>query len=125
MSRRRRSPRPHKVRTKHPRFNVSQYMRGKGVVFESQYKKYSHLVRIDKLEEAKITADRLLDEFKSAKQNAKKLRIIRITMLARDKALHASNNPSLTPNERKEAKDIAFTYDRLVKQLSRLYGQDS
>lgn len=124
MSPKRRSPKPHVVNTKDPRYNVEKYRRGGSIFFESKFDKYSDMVRIDRVDEARISADRLMDEFTDAKQMAKKRRIINIANLASNRARAISQRKDVSPEERKQSREIAQIYRRTQERLSRQYERD-
>jgi len=107
MGKKRRSPKPHRVRTKDPRYNINGYNRGKSIFFESKYRKYSEMIRIDTLSTAKDSIKRVLDEFESAKQPTKMRRLISEANCASNRAMIASKNPRNSPEERKESAEVA------------------
>ena len=80
------------------------------MVFDSRWAKYSEMVRIDSVKEAKISADRLLKEYNRSKQSKKKGRIIEITIKAGKHSLARSKDKSLSEADRKQAKNVAYVY---------------
>jgi len=122
--RRRRSPKPHRVTTKDPRYNIDGYRRGKSIFFESKYDKYSQMVRIDTLEEAKISIRRLEDEYDGAKQMKKKVRLIQVANRAANIAGVGAKNRNYSERERREMAQVSKMYRNLQKSLSSKYARE-
>jgi len=122
MTGKRRSARPHRVKTTHPRYAGDGYNRGGGsIFFESKMQKYSEMVRIDTVEEAQISAERLQDEFDKAKQMAKKRRLIQVANLASNRATVMSKNKKLSTAERRDAVKMARIYRKVQVGFSKSY----
>jgi len=117
----RRSPRPHRVNTKDPRYSGSGYNRG-GLAYESKYQKYSEMVRIDTVEEAGISSERLWGEFESSKQTVKKDRLLEETLRAGQEALVRSKDSKIPVAERVQYRKIAQIYSILWNKMRRNWG---
>lgn len=118
----RRSPRPHIVHTKDPRFHSPQYQRGKGLFNpDVKWKKYAEIIRIDKLDEAKLSIERLEEEFDESKHRPKKLRIINSMNEAASRAEVGGRNHNFSEEERREMRDVAAVYSGAVTRLRAKY----
>ncbi len=121
MAAKRRSPRPHLVRTRHPKFHVPEYGRGKTIYYDSKWKKYSEMVRIDLIAEAQESIRRLENEFDKSRQLEKMRRLIGVANRAANMAAIASKNERLSQEERVESAKIAGMYRVAQVSLSRKY----
>jgi len=90
------------------------------VGFNTKYQKYSEMVRVDSVEEAKISIDRLIEEFKNSKQMVKKDRILNITEKAGMKALRLSEDVSRSVKDRQISRKIAQLYNYAWMDMFRL-----
>ena len=117
----RRSPKPHLVRGRHPRFNQPQWNRGGSISFESQYQKYSEMIRIDTVENAKESIRRIHVEFESAKRPSKMRRLISQAVLAGNRGMISAKNPRNSRRERAESAEVGMLYEKAHKTMSRKY----
>jgi len=118
---RRRSPKPHIVHGRHPRFNQPQWNRGGSIYFESKYQKYSEMIRIDTVENAKESIKQIHNEFESAKRPSKMRRLISQAVLAGNRAMVASKNPRNSQRERTESAGVEKLYRAAHKKMSNKY----
>jgi len=124
MSLRRRSPRQHVVHVKNPRFHRTEYKRGRGLFNpEVKWKKYAEIIRIDTVDEARLSVEILEDEFDESKHRPKKLRIINSMNEAARRAEVGSRNPNFSERERKEMADVAAVYSGSVDRLRAKYKE--
>jgi hypothetical protein len=122
LPKKRRSPQKHTVHTRHPRYTRSQYERGQDTIFfPAKYEKYADIVKHDTPENARHSVQQLELEFDMAKQRDKKLRIIRVTSLAKNRAKVMSKNKRLSKKEREEARHIEAIYAISLRYMKDTY----
>jgi len=121
MARKRRSPRKHTVHTKHPRYKVPQYLRGKTLFTPAKYKKYSEIVSFENPNEARKSALKLEKEFRRAKTRKKKLRILSVLRLSANRAKATLNRKNLSKKEQSEFHQIWTIYNSTYNLLRKDY----
>ena len=87
------------------------------VFFPAESKKYSEIIRIDTPEAARLSVKQLMDEFEKAKTRNKKRRIKRYAVLAATRARIISQNPKVSPSQRREAAEVAEIYKRAYERM--------
>ena len=120
MPKKRRTPRRHTVHPSHSRYNVNQYPRGT-LFAPPKYKKYAQLVSFENPEQAKHSAQGLELEYDTATTKAKRLRIIRVTSLAMNRAQASSKRKALSAKERQQLRHIAATYGVALRYMKDSY----
>jgi hypothetical protein len=116
----RRSPRKHNVHPRDPRYNVNQYQRGT-IYFPPKYQKYSEIVSLKDPIQARSSAQGLELEYDTAQKRDKKLRVIRVTSLAKNRAKVMSKNKRLSLMERKKARHIEAIYGISLRYMKDSY----
>lgn len=88
-----------------------------------KYKKYEKIVKLTSVEDAKESAKELLHEFKSAETKAKKLRVLRATQLAANRAevMTKRKKRPLKSSTKREKKKIAAIYERATEKMEKEY----
>ena len=93
---------------------------------EPRYQKYADIVDFKDPKSARSSVKKLNDEFNDAKTHEKRVRIIRVTNLASNRAKASSLRKNLSPDEKKEFEQIAKIYRKAQKDLSiKLEKKDS
>lgn len=77
---------------------------------DPRYKKYAQMVKLDTEDNAKQATEDLMNAFWRAKTRATKIRILRVTVLAMNRANAMRKRRNLTSKERKELRKIAEWY---------------
>ena len=90
---------------------------GGTVFFPPKSPKYSEIVRIDTPEAARLSVKQLKEEFDKAETREKKRRIKRYTVLAYTRSRIISENPRVSPGQRREAAEVAAIYKRAYEGM--------
>lgn len=105
---------------------VKTYTRGgkqtkKAVFTDPKYQKYSDMVELDEIENAKISANKLEKEFEDAKTKDKKLRVARVTQFSAVRARAMSRNPNISKDDKKELQIISRLYGKKAVKMWKQY----
>ncbi|MCW1309123.1 MAG: hypothetical protein QXP04_00345 [Candidatus Nanoarchaeia archaeon] len=93
--------------------------RNRGTIFFApKYKIAAERISLRSPEEARASAEWLLDEFSNAKTLEKKRRIKKFAVLAHNRAKVMAENERLSPKEREEALKIANIYKRAYSLMN-------
>jgi len=92
-------------------------LRSGTVFFPAKSKKYSEIVRIDTPEAARQSVRLLKEEFEKAETRDKKRRIKRYLVLASVRARIISQNPRVSPSQRREAREVSEIYRRAYEEM--------
>jgi hypothetical protein len=82
----------------------------KTMFFSAKSPKYAEIVSLKSPEKAKVSAKKLLAEFRKSKTRDKRRRVKRVTVLASNRAQASSKRKKLSPNERRQFWHIAEIY---------------
>lgn len=88
---------------------------------QPKYKRYSDIVRIDTIPNARKSAALLTHEYREAQNNTKKLRIIRVIVYTLNRINAILKRKTLSGDERYEFKRIYIIYNDLLIRIKR-YG---
>jgi len=87
------------------------------IFFPPKSEYYAEIVKLDTPANALLSANRLLDEFGSAKTASKKRMVKRVTVLAANRAKVMAGNARLSLGERREAREIQRIYKNAYEQM--------
>lgn len=77
-----------------------------------KYDKYSRIVKITSVKDAKESYKQLKKEYLNAKTGDKKDRIMRVMSLATNRARALAKSPKISPDVKKRLIDVAKIYER-------------
>jgi hypothetical protein len=92
-------------------------MAKKTLFFPSKYKKYSEIVRLDSELAAEDSVRKLKEEFNEAKTREKEIRIMRVTVLAANRAAAMAKNPNISEGEKRELKAVSRIYAKAADTM--------
>jgi hypothetical protein len=95
--------------------------RDKTMFFKPKSEKYADIVKIDKPSNALHSCEELKKEYNKAKTRDKKLKIIRVTNLAANRAWAIREKRNISSDKRKELTAVAEIYDKMAENLSMKY----
>ena len=82
-----------------------------------KHKKYAEMISFKNSTQARISARKLRKEFREAKRKDKKIRIVRATQYASNRAKTITKKKNLNIDERKQFKEIGKIYDTTAKSM--------
>lgn len=94
----------------------------KTIFFPAESAKYSDIVSLRTPGEAEESADILMNEFRQASTGSKRLRILRVTQLAANRARASLKRSDLSRKEQAEYREIAEIYEDASNQMQREYS---
>lgn len=80
------------------------------IFFPAKHKKYEEIVSLKSPEEATVSTEKLTAEFKDAETRAKRVRVLRVTVLASNRAYAMAKKKDLSKKERHEFRLIGHIY---------------
>jgi len=100
--------------------SLIRFKRKWGLFKKPRWKKYSKIVKMDTPENARKSVKKLLAEFRKAKTREKKVRILRVTQYAANRArVIATKKKRLSAKERREFRTIAKIYERASEKMEK------
>ena len=91
--------------------------RGGSLFGRARHRKYAEIVKFTTIKDARESARRLLQEFKSAKTRDKAVRVKRVAVLAANRAEAAARRRNLSKRERHQLRRIAEVYRRVADRM--------
>ena len=91
--------------------------RSGGLFKPPRWKKYARIVSFEDPKSARKAAKKLLEEFRSAKTRAKKVRVKKVTVYAANRARASAKRKNLSARERREFRQIARIYERAAAKM--------
>ena len=113
----RKSPRRHDVHPRHSRYKVSQYTRGRTMFFPPTSPKYAEIVSLESPEDARASVRELSKEYNDAETRTKKVRIIRVAVLAMNRAKVISERRGVSPEVKRDFREIHQIYKDAVEKF--------
>jgi hypothetical protein len=122
---------PHKQRYNIKKMKAKQRARERfekakedGTLFSGpKFKKYSEIIEMDDPESAEASVEKLEAEFDAAETKAKKLRILRVTTLAHNRASAMLKRTDLKPKTRREFKKVKRIFKHAKDEFSEKYSK--
>jgi hypothetical protein len=90
--------------------------RSRSIFFPPRHKKYAEIVKVDTPANARESVQKLEAEFRTADRRKKRL-IKRVTVLAATRARVMSANDRLSPEQRREAAEVARIYQQAAERM--------
>ena len=89
-----------------------------------RYIKYSKMIRIDTPENAEKSGKKIIDEFRDAKNNEKKLRVARVSQYTANRVDAILKRKKLSEGERSQLKKVSQIYKNWAKSMWYAYNLD-
>lgn len=99
---------------------------GSGTMFfPAKYQKYADIVSLESPAKARESKRELLNEYRSAKTNDKKVRVKRSAVLAMNRAEVTLKRKNLSDKERKEFREIKQIYASTISKMLEIQSEES